>query len=85
MKGFLFTLILATMVPTVVRAADPTNVEASVKPLLIHGIEKYIEQKYTVAIKYFEEVLKLDPKNELATMYIESSRQRLSELELQEN
>ncbi len=83
MKSILLTFLLATAVPVVSYADDPTQVSDTVKPLLLRGIEKYVEKKYTVAIKYFEEVLKLDPENELATMYIESSRQRLSELELE--
>jgi hypothetical protein len=57
--------------------------EEAVKPLLIHGIEVYLQNKYELAIRYFEEVQKLDPKNELAQQYIESSRQKMSEADLQ--
>lgn len=94
MKTFLFLGLIIVSVPVLaetecgIRAVKSvetpqTDTAAAVKPLLIHGIELYLQQKYEVAIKYFQEVQKLDPQNELAQMYIESSRQKITEVELQ--
>lgn len=54
-----------------------------VKTLLKQGLELYIQAHYLKALEFFEQAQALDPKNEIAQQYIESSRQRLSELEFQ--
>ena len=52
-----------------------------IKQLLVKGIETYIKTNYVEAIELFKKVQEVDPKNELAEQYIQSSRQRLSEIE----
>ena len=60
---------------------DKEEREKTVKKLTNQGLELYFNEEYELAIKKFERVLKFDPSNTEANLYLDKARKNLAEKE----